>query len=264
MIALRAVRRKREALDGEGYPFHLPFVQQFDRLEFRTPVTFFVGENGSGKSTMLEAIAAGVDAIMAGGIDVRQDPTLAPLRKLAEQLSFVWAKRTHRGFFLRAEDFSNFGARTAQLVRELDEAASDFAGSLTGYGLQLAQGSVRGQRAALVAKYGEDLNARSHGESFLQFFQARFVPGGLYLLDEPDTALSPQRQLALLALLKDMVAQEAQFVIATHSPIVLAYPDATILAFDGATIGETPYDAVENVTLTRQFLANPAAYLRHL
>jgi predicted ATPase len=264
MIYLQSVRQKHKLPPDDGYPFHLPFVQQLEALDFQTPVTFFVGENGSGKSTMLDAIAAGINAIAVGGSDVRNDPTLAPLRKLAEQLTFVWTKRTHRGFFLRAQDFFNFGARTTQLIRELDEAASDFEQTLTGYGRQLAQGSVRGQRAALVAKYGEDPNARSHGESFLQLFQARFVPGGLYLLDEPDTALSPQRQLALLAMLKDMVAQEAQFIIATHSPIVLAYPNATILTFDGATISETPYDAVENVTLTRQFLANPAAYLRHL
>ena len=118
MISLQAVRRKRETLAGDGYPFHLPFVQQLDKLEFRTPVTFFVGENGSGKSTILEAIAAGVDAITAGGSDVRHDPSLAPLRQLAEQLTFVWAKRTHRGFFLRAEDFSNFGAAYVRLFEE--------------------------------------------------------------------------------------------------------------------------------------------------
>jgi predicted ATPase len=264
MIYLQAIRVKHRAATGAGYPFHLPFVQQLDRVEFRTPVTFFVGENGSGKSTMLDTIAAGVNAITVGGTDVGRDPTLAPLRRLAEQMTFVWARRTHRGFFLRAQDFFNFGARTKQLVQELDDAAAGFEETLTGYGRQLAQGSVRGQRAALVAKYGEDLNTRSHGESFLHLFQARFVPGGLYLLDEPDTALSPQRQLALLALLKDMVAQEAQFVIATHSPILLAYPGATILAFDGETIAETPYDALDTVTLTRQFLANPAAFLRRL
>ena len=264
MIYLQSLRLRQKGSPGEGYPFNLPFVQHLDEVAFRSPVTFFVGENGSGKSTLLDAIAAGVDAITVGGIDVSKDPTLAPLRELARHLTLVWAKRTHRGFFLRAQDFFNFGARTKQLLQELDEAATGFAQTLSGYGLQLAQGSVSGQRAALVAKYGEDPNARSHGESFLQLFQARFVPGGLYLLDEPDTALSPQRELALLAMLKEMVAQEAQFIIATHSPILLAYPGATILSFDGETINETPYDAVENVTLTRQFLANPAAFVLRL
>lgn len=264
MIYLQSLRLKHTDTMGDSYPFNLPFIQQLGEVAFRSPVTFFVGENGSGKSTLLDAIAAGIDAITVGGTDVSKDPTLAPLRELARRLTLVWAKRTHRGFFLRAQDFFNFGARTKQLIQELDEAAAAFEQTLTGYGLRLAQGSLAGQRAALVAKYGEDPNARSHGEGFLHLFQERFVPGGLYLLDEPDTALSPQRQLALLALLKDMVAQEAQFIIATHSPILLAYPGATILVFDGETIRETAYDAVENVMLTRQFLANPAAYLRHL
>lgn len=264
MIYLQSLRLKRREGLPDGYPFALPLIQQFDELRFRTPVTFFVGENGSGKSTMLEAITAGINAVTVGGVDVRQDPTLAPARQLGAYLTFTWSKRTHRGFFFRAEDFFNFSARTKALLQELDEAATEFDQKLTGYGRELAQGSVRAQRAALIQKYGEDPDARSHGESLLQVFQARFVPGGLYLLDEPDTALSPQRQLALLALLKEMAAQEAQFIIATHSPIILAFPGATILVFEGAAIRETAYDALENVTLTRQFLANPEAFLRRL
>lgn len=264
MIHLQSLRVKDKSGMGDEYPFSLPLVRGLDALTFDTPVTFFVGENGTGKSTILEAIAAGAGAITVGGEDVRADPSLAPARRLAARLTLSWGKKTHRGFFMRAEDFYNFGARTAQLVRELDEQERAFEQELTGYGLQLARGAVRGQRASLVRAYGEDLNARSHGESFLQVFQSRFVPGGLYLLDEPDTALSPQRQLALLAMLKDMVEQDAQFIIATHSPIVLAFPGATILAFDGASIGEVAYDALENVTLTRSFLANPDAFLRRL
>lgn len=264
MIYLQSLRVKNKEMMGDEYPLSLPLVRRLDTLRFDAPVTFFVGENGTGKSTILEAIAAAVGAITVGGEDVRTDPSLAPARKLARHLTLAWQQKSHRGFFLRAEDFFNFGARMAQLVRELDAEAASFESEMTGYGLQLAQAAVRGQRAALLRRYGEDLNARSHGESFLHLFQARFVPGGLYLLDEPDTALSPQRQLALLAMLKDMVAQEAQFIIATHSPIVLALPGASILAFDGESINEIAYDAVENVVLTRSFLANPRAFLRHL
>lgn len=248
----------------DHYPFNLPLVRDLETLAFRSPVTFFVGENGSGKSTILSALAAASGAITIGGEDIRTDATMAPARALAARLSLAWQQKTHRGFFMRAEDLFNFARLMAQQVRDLEADAVAFAQDLSGYGLQLAQGAVRGQRAALIRSYGEDLNARSHGESFLQVFQARFVPGGLYLLDEPDTALSPQRQLALLAMLKDMVAQDAQFIIATHSPIVLAFPDATILAFDGETISDVAYDAVDNVTLTRSFLTNPDAYLRRL
>jgi predicted ATPase len=114
-------------------------------------------------------------------------------------------------------------------------------------------------------RYGEkDLDSYSHGEAFLNLFQARFVPGGLYLLDEPEAALSPSRQLSFLSALKQMVGQEAQFIIATHSPIILAYPGAQILQFHEGAIREVKYNGLEHVNLTRDFLANPEAFLRHL
>ena len=263
MIYLQSVRINHRERMGAGFPFDLPLVRDLDELAFRAPVTFFAGENGSGKSTILEAIAAAVGSVTIGGDDIGTDETLAPARRLAAHLTLAWRRRTHRGFFLRAEDLINYGRRTNRAMREFDELAADFARDGRG-DWRRAQGLARAQRDALARRYGDDLDARSHGESFLAIFQARFVPGGLYLLDEPDTALSLQRQLALLAMLKEMVAQEAQFVIATHSPILLAYPGAAILAFDGRTIREGAYDEVENVRLTRAFLADPQAYLRRL
>ena len=129
--------------------------------------------------------------------------------------------------------------------------------------------TVRGymlrQKAAMDNRYGEDLHAISHGESFLQFFQARFLPKGLYLIDEPEAALSPQRQLAFLSLMKRMVEEEsAQLIIATHSTLLLAFPGARIMQFDGTGIHETPYKDLEHVTLVRSFLANPDRFLRDL
>ena len=263
MVYLESVRLKNRSAMGEGYPFALPLVRNLGTLAFGSAVTFFVGENGTGKSTILEAIAAAAGSITVGGEDLGADETLAPARRLAKHLTLSWTRRTHRGFFMRAEDIFNYARRTAQQVRELADLAEEFERDGRG-DWQRAKGLALGERASLVARYGEDLNHRSHGERFLHLFQARFVPGGLYLLDEPDTALSPQRQLALLAMLKEMVARDAQFVIATHSPILLAFPEASILAFDGETIAEIAYDEVENVALTRRFLADPAAFLRHL
>jgi predicted ATPase len=269
VVHLSSISLKNQDRTAEGYPFDLPVVRTMATVSFRAPVTFFVGENGTGKSTVLEAIAAGAGSIAIGGEDVRTDPTLLHARRLASHLNLSWANRTHRGFFLRSEDFFNYARRTRRLLEEFDELAEGYAeerrqSGARAYGLALAEGAVRAQRAALARRYGEDLNARSHGESFFDVFQARFVPGGLYLLDEPDTALSPQRQLALLAMLKEMVAQEAQFVIATHAPILLAFPEATILSFDGGSIAPLPYDEVANVRLTRSFLTDPEAYLRRL
>ncbi|MEA2530592.1 MAG: hypothetical protein QOG89_2236 [Thermomicrobiales bacterium] len=269
MIYLHSVRMKQGDATESGYPFDIPVVQTLDELVLRSPVTFFVGENGSGKSTILEAVAAGAGSITVGGEDIRDDATLGHARRLAACLTLGWKPRTHRGFFMRSEDFFNYARRTRRMIEEFDELAEGYAeerrrSGERAYGLALAEGSLRAQRAALSQRYGEDLNARSHGESFFQVFQSRFVPGGLYLLDEPDTALSPQRQLALLAMLKGMVAQDAQFIIATHAPILLAFPGATILSFDGGAIAEVPYDEVTNVQLTRSFLAEPEAYLRRL
>ena len=117
---------------------------------------------------------------------------------------------------------------------------------------------------AIRALYGEGLDARSHGESFLTLFQSRFVPKGLYLLDEPEAPLSPQSQLALLAMIVEMVKQQAQFIIATHSPILLAFPGAEIFSFDRTPPGVVEYQDLEHVSLTREFLNNPERYLRHL
>ena len=122
----------------------------------------------------------------------------------------------------------------------------------------------RGQLAAIRNRYGKDLDQYSHGESFLTLFQARFVPDGLYLLDEPEAALSPMRQLTFLSALKQMVQENSQFIIATHSPIILAFPEAQILQFANGRIQAVQYSQLEHVQLTKDFLNSPDSFLRHL
>ena len=256
MIRLQSISLKPAAKERSGFPFDLPLIKKLDQIEFHSPVTFFVGENGSGKSTLLEAVGAGVKLATVGGDDVERDETLENARALGRQLKFSWLNKTHRGFFLRAEAFFNFARRLQTMMKELQEIA----GSMEGMGV----GAVLGQRQALIERYGENLDANSHGESFLKLFQSRFVAGGLYLLDEPEAPLSPQRQLALMAMLKEMVDQEAQFIIATHSPILMAFPGARILSFDDHPVREVDYDDVEHVSLTRAFLNNPQSFLRRL
>jgi predicted ATPase len=194
MIFLRSMLLKTETPRKDAFPFNMLLMKTFTGMEFSRPVTFFVGENGSGKSTLLEAIAAGTGAVTVGGEDVRRDKSLAHARLLASQLKFVWNRITTRGFFLRAEDFFGFTKRIHAMNQELEQTARDLEGQFTGYALQLSRGAVLKQKGDLVARYGEDLDANSHGESFLKLFQARFVPGGLYLLDEPEAPLSPLRQ----------------------------------------------------------------------
>jgi predicted ATPase len=257
MIHLQSIGLKPGASERSGFPFDLPLIKKLELIEFHSPVTFFVGENGSGKSTLLEAIGAGVKLATVGGDDVERDETLENARALGRQLKFSWVNKTHLGFFLRAEDFFNFARRLQAMIRELQEIADSFDN-------ELGAGAALGQRRALIERYGENLDANSHGESFLKLFQSRFVAGGLYLLDEPEAPLSPQRQLALMAMLKDMVDRDAQFIIATHSPILMAFPGARILSFDDHPVREVDYDDVEHVSLTRAFLNNPQSFLRRL
>ena len=202
-----------------------------------TPVTLLVGENGSGKSTVLEALAAATRLPTVGSRSADRDPTLAPQRRLGSAMRLAWKSRTHRGFFLRAEDFFGFAKRMAQLrsefqkeLVEVDERFRDH----SKLARMLARGPAAGSIAAIERKYGADLDANSHGESFLKLFRERFVPGGLYLLDEPEAALSPQSQLGFMAMMRDMVDQDSQFLIATHSPILMAIPGASIYDFDGS------------------------------
>lgn len=263
---LRSVQR-RAGGDEERFPFTVPAIRTLRALDLTAPVTFFVGENGSGKSTLIEAIAAAADLPAVGSEDLDGDGTLAAQRLLADALRLVWNRRTRRGFFLRAEDFFGFTKRLAVmrsgLLERLGEIETEYA-DRSEYAKGLAAGPVRASLGALESRYGVDLDANSHGQSFLRLFQSRFVPGGLYLLDEPEAPLSPQSQLGLIAMMAGMVAQDAQFIIATHSPILMAYPGATIVSFDHAPVERVQYEELESVRMVRDFLVDPQRYLRHL
>ena len=260
---------RRPAGDPGVFPFSVPAVRALGTLDLRAPVTFFVGENGSGKSTLLEGIAAAAGLPTVGSHDLDDDRTLDAQRTLGRALRLAWRTRARRGFFLRAEDFFGFTKRLAQLRAELAERVEDVEREYREQGrsewaMGLARGPAAGSLAELERRYGRDLDAMSHGQSFLKLFEARFVPGGLHLLDEPEAPLSPHSQLALLAMLGDMVAQDAQFVVATHSPILLAFPGARIYSFDESPPRVVPYDELPHVSVTRDFLAAPERYVRRL
>lgn len=257
MIHLRSLRIRNPDALPDGYPFAIPIVQRLVDLEFAAPVTFLVGENGSGKSTLIEAISASADLPTIGSVAVSADETLNDAQSLARHLVLTWNKRNHRGFYLRSEDFFGFALNTARTIDELADIAGTFEPG------SYAHSVVMGQRGELASRYG-DLNQRSHGESFFSVFGTRFTGNGLYLLDEPEVALSPQRQIALLALMKDAVAADAQFIIATHSPILMAFPGAQILHLSENGICEQRWEEVEHVRMTRDFLANPDLFLRHI
>ena len=257
--------RRRTRRDDTRFPWTIPIVASLEALEFSTPVTFFVGENGSGKSTVLEGIAAGVQAIAVGSADLETDDSLTAAREFAAGFRFERRRRPRAKLFFRAEDVFGFTRRMLHTMRDLTSMEDEFRRAFPdgSYGQRLAMGAARGQRQALEERYGENPDGRSHGEVFLGLLASRLVPGGLYLLDEPEAPLSPRGILQLIALMTDRVANACQFVIATHSPMLMAFPESTIYVFDRDGIRPTPYGEVEHVQLTKSFLDNPQRFLRH-
>ncbi len=260
---LSAIRRRPSGEDG--FPWNVPVVAGLDTLEFDAPVTFFVGENGSGKSTVLEGIAAGMRAIAVGSADMTNDESLQAARRFAAGFRFERRRHPKTKLFFRAEDVFGFTRRMLRTMRDLSDIEEEFRRELRdgSYGQKLAMGAARGQRLALEGRYGTDPDARSHGEVFLTLLASRLSPGGLHFLDEPEGPLSPRGVLQLIALLKDRVGRDCQFIIATHSPMLMAFPGAAIYVFDDAAIRRTPYAEVEHVQLVRMFLNDPQRFLQH-
>ena len=257
MIYLSEIRGNFD--ENGSFPFCIPAISKLKTISLSSPVAFLVGANASGKSTLLESIAIATKRVVVGGKSLDQDETLDAVRPLASRLNIAWKKRTSKGFFFRSEDFFNFMKRNRELSAELDGYAARFEDD------PLARDSMLGQKKALESRYG-DLNAQSHGEGFLQVFRSRIVPGGLYLLDEPEAALSPISQLSLLYLMNEMISngEGAQFIIATHSPLLMSFPNANIFSFDEEVVAEVKYDHLEHVNLYKRFLADPKIYLERL
>jgi predicted ATPase len=222
---LKEISLKRESIeDSEAYPFSIPGVCKLGSLKFHPDVTFFVGENGSGKSTLIEAIAVAMGFNPEGGTKQSQFATTRTHSELHRYLRLVRSfKKPGDEYFLRAESFYN-------LATFMEET-----GYLRGYG-------------------GKSLHQQSHGESFMATLLHKLTGGGLYIMDEPEAALSPSRQMAAIAAIHNLVEQESQFIIATHSPILLAYPRASIYQLDEAGIRKVEYEETEHYSVTRQFL----------
>lgn len=267
-VHLRSIAKaKVTGEQAERFPFSVPVVRALEKLSLDAAVTLLVGENGSGKSTILEGIAAAAGLPTIGTVGVDADETLGAQRALGRALRLTWRQRTRRGFFLRAEDFFGFTKSLSKLRAEMQARLAEIEVEYqdrSAYAKGLATLPMRRSLAEMEQRYGVDLDANSHGQSFLRLFASRFVPGGLYLLDEPEAPLSPQSQLALITMIDDMVAQESQFIIATHSPILLALPGALIYSCDRAPIEKVRFEELEHVVLTRDFLNDPAKFLRHL
>ncbi|HVP44448.1 MAG TPA: AAA family ATPase [Terriglobales bacterium] len=233
--------------DWKQYPFTVPVIARITELTIRSRVCFFAGENGTGKSTLLEAIAAHYGfGRESGNRNFQTDSTESnhAIDSLVKALRLSFDRRTGAGFFLRAESFFN----TVSYMDELDKEPSAFAPPIsTYYG-------------------GRSLHERSHGETFFTLLELKFRRNGLFLLDEPEAALSPQRQLAFLVMLHDVLPKyrDAQFIISTHSPVLLGYPEAQIFSFDDEEIREIQYEETAPMQIVRRFVNDRDGFLEEL
>ena len=240
LVAASVLRERVPSL--ADYPFSIPAVGSLEELRFDQPVTFFIGENGSGKSTILEGIAVAWGLNPEGGSRNFSFATRPSHSELRNYLRLTRSPRRARdGFFLRAESYFNVATR----IEALDEEPSGGAKIIRSYG-------------------GKSLHEQSHGESFFALFMNRFGSDGFYILDEPEAALSPTRQLAFLSRLHELVGEGCQFLIATHSPILMAYPHAAIyLLADGPPL-LVDYRETEHFKVTRNFLTRTDQMLKIL
>lgn len=221
------------------HPFTVTSIKSGFEINFKSNVTFLVGENGSGKSTILEAIADLIGFNLSGGTKNSNYKFQNTESDLSSFIRLTWKSKVSNGFFMRAESFFNFATYIDKLAKENPNI--DVYG---GYG-------------------GKSLHHQSHGESFLALFQ-NLPNKGIYILDEPEAALSPQRQLAFLAIINELEKSgNAQFIIATHSPILLSYPNSIVLNLDN-NLEEVNYKETEHYKITKEFLNNPDSYFRHL
>lgn len=232
---LRAAELLRDHIEcPDDYPFCLPAFGTLHSLEFHPQVTFIVGENGTGKSTLLEAVAAAWGFNPEGGTRNFNFSTRDSHSGLYEYIRLIRGVRKPRdGFFLRAESFYNVATQIDQI------AATPFYG-------------------------GKSLHEQSHGEAFFATFMHKFRGNGLYILDEPEAALSPMRQMAMLSRINDLVKQQSQFIIATHSPILMSYPNASILEISEKGIAVTEYEKTEHYMIMKEFINNYPRMLKVL
>ena len=239
---VRDIRIDKEGLAASGsYVNDLPFIRNLegDSIRLTSPVTFFVGENGSGKSTLIEAIAASAGLNPEGGSKNFRFSTRASHSELHRYLRLSRTGKWSDSYFLRAESFFN----VATQIEELDRGPTyDDWDIIDTYG-------------------GKSLHEQSHGESFFALMLNRFRGKGLYILDEPEAALSPARQIATLHLMRELAGKGSQFIISTHSPILTAYPGAQIYEFRENGLNETVWEKTDNYILVKRFLSSPGYFL---
>lgn len=245
------------------FPFNIPAVKFAKQIRLDNKVTIFVGDNGCGKSTLLESLAYYLNTPLIGGY-IGSSASFEAARLLKPYLEIEWIRKISKGFFFRAEDFSDFINAVERVKTKIKMDLSELKGQVDDSIIERMSESMNYSLYETRKKYGADMQAFSHGEAYLTILQTRILDKGIYLLDEPEAALSPLRQLSLIAfVLKVLKGENTQFIIATHSPILMGIPGATLYEIQEDSMQEVKYKETDHYRITRTFLDNPEYYLRH-
>jgi predicted ATPase len=246
------------------WPFDIPAVQYAQQIDLDNPVTILVGDNGTGKSTLLETLAVKLNLPLIGG-GIGQHPGFEAARSLQSLTQIEWKRQTNKGFFFRAEDFSDF---LNSVERERNKIAGDLRELEGKVDPSIINQMSEGMNYNLYytrKNYGDNLQAYSHGEAYLKILQMRISGKGVYLLDEPEAALSPLKQLSLLSFIMERLKKgDAQFIIATHSPIIMGLPKASLYQILETGMNKVKFRETEHYSITKNFLDNPESFLRYL
>ena len=246
------------------FPFNIAAVQFAQQIQFDKRVTIFIGDNGCGKSTLLESIALNLNLPLIGG-HINDHAGFEAARLLQPYIEIEWKRQTHMGFFFRAEDFSDFVNSVQNENRKIANDLIDLKGKVDDSIINQMSESMNYSLRRMRKDYGENMQAFSHGEAYLKILQTRIGDKGIFILDEPEAALSPLRQLSLIFFIIEVLKNpNTQFIISTHSPILMGIPGALIYEIRTDSMEQVPYKETDHYRITSNFLNNPDLYLREL
>lgn len=269
MLFLRALQ-KSERQNGKRssiYPLSLPLFQNMERMELKKPVTIIAGDNGTGKTTLLEILALKLNAIRIDGTSSAYRNKTDKIMNAESSFKLEITRKPKRNFFFQAEDFiryiDNLHAMRQDAEMALEEIKTNYAGR-SDYAKGLAAMPFARTIYELDNMYDGDISEKSHGESFIEFFSSRIIKEGLYMLDEPEAALSQFNQLVMLNVFAEAEKNDCQLIISTHSPILAAYPGACIYEIKNGVINEVRYEEMESISFLKSFLNNKDSFLRNI
>jgi len=246
------------------FPYNVPAIKFADQVDLTNEITFFIGDNGTGKSTLIETLAFRLQLPHMDGSDYAKKSFEAAV-KLAPYLQLEYNIDRPIGFFFRAEDFGDYLNSVNRRDQSLHAQLSELDGEVPKEIIQQMKDNANTQLYHMRKDYGQSLNTFSHGEAYMKIIQEKVKSRGIFILDEPEAALSPAKQLSLIFHIKEHLKNNmSQFIIATHSPILMAMPEATIYEITEEGMKKTALEATDHYTITKNFLNNPEAFLRHL